>query len=241
VLGSKGIQRLRPSPALLVALTALVLAMSGAAVALEGSDRVTANDIRKNAVRSQEIKGKSVKAGDIADDTITSKQVRTDALDSSDLSEYEVADDRLTRVVATQGVNAILARNSASETELYSEGDLTVYAKCFRDSSVGETIGQIFARTSSGEAMLDGLDQLPNDDGNLLHPTTPESIRRLDSEEVGTPNAADFGTALGSLAATDGTAFDTRTTIAVKQGGLAQGDGAFGPGDACLFALTVTG
>lgn len=55
----------RPSPALLVSVIALVLAMAGSAVALPGKDTVGASDIKKGAVRSKQIKDAKVKPWDI--------------------------------------------------------------------------------------------------------------------------------------------------------------------------------
>ncbi len=50
-----------PSPALLVAMTALVLALSGTAVALKGKNSVKANDIAKGAVKGRAIADGAVK------------------------------------------------------------------------------------------------------------------------------------------------------------------------------------
>lgn len=55
----------QPSPAMAVAFLALVLALGGtAAIALPGKNRVTADDIRKNAVRSSDVKNRSLLAID---------------------------------------------------------------------------------------------------------------------------------------------------------------------------------
>ena len=122
---------LRPSPALVVALAALVAAMSGAAIALPGKNTVQRNDIKngavsgkkiaRGAITSKQIKGKSVrgnrlkdkaiKAKQIADDAIGSAQVAENGLNTSDLSDVKVF--AVGPVAATGGGDAAAARAAA--------------------------------------------------------------------------------------------------------------------------------
>ena len=60
----------RPSPALIVAIIALVAALAGSAVALPGKSSVKKNDIAKNAVVSKAIKNDKVKGVDIAESSL---------------------------------------------------------------------------------------------------------------------------------------------------------------------------
>lgn len=234
--------RLRPSPALIVALIALLLATSGAAVALDGKGSVGAKEIRKNAVRSKHVKAKSLKGGDLADSTISGKQVGAESLDGSDLRGFEIADDSLIRVGATQSATSLAnARASAPETILLEAGELTVYAKCYRDSAAGEIEGGLFARSDQPGAMLSGEGHLPNDDASLLGPGIPEPDRALDLEATGAADAADFDEGEAVLAGPDGSSLHLLSTIGIKQGTVADGEGVFGTGDACVFALTSTG
>ena len=227
---------------MLVALIALVLALTGAAVALPGKNTVSADDIKKNAVRSQEIDGKAIKAGDVADNALTSKQVKAEALNPSDIAELAVTDDSLIRVSAQESPGGLAAaRVAAPEVVLYEEDGLTVYAKCYRDPIAGETEGAIFARTADDGALLAGDSSgLPNDDALPLNQGTPEVARMIDAEGVTVPNAADFGVAEGAVASADGTFFRAETTIGAKQGSFS-GDAAFGSGNACLFGAAVLG
>jgi hypothetical protein len=233
---------MRPTPALLVATAALVVALSGAAVALPGRNTVSADDIRRNAVGSQEVKQRSLRGDDLKDETITGRQVRGDSLGADRINAYSVADDSLIRVTATTGADEASARAAAPELELYREGPLTVYAKCFRDAADSDVLGEIFVRTDENGALLEGTDGLPGVNGaNLLNTGTPEIDRQLDVEEVANLDLASFGEAAGAAAASDGTSFRALTTIGVKQGTLPGGDGAFGGGNACLFGLETTG
>jgi hypothetical protein len=60
----------RPSPALIVAIVALVAALAGTAVALPGKNTVSSNDIKKNAVRSSDIKNDKVKGVDVKESSL---------------------------------------------------------------------------------------------------------------------------------------------------------------------------
>ena len=55
----------RPSPALIVAIVALVAALAGSAIALPGKNTVKKNDIAKNAVVSKAIKNDKVTGADV--------------------------------------------------------------------------------------------------------------------------------------------------------------------------------
>jgi hypothetical protein len=58
---------LLPSPAMIVAVAALVAALGGTAAALSGKDTVAHNDLKNNVVHSEEIKQGQVKSSDLAD------------------------------------------------------------------------------------------------------------------------------------------------------------------------------
>jgi hypothetical protein len=114
----KHLKGVRPSPALFVSMIALVMAMSGAAIAAKAT--VTSSDIKKAAVTtqklangavtkkkvakgaigSQQIIGKSIKGNrikdggikdkQIADATITGAKVADESLSSKNISDYAV-------------------------------------------------------------------------------------------------------------------------------------------------------
>lgn len=65
-----------PSPALIVALIALVAALAGTAAALPGKSSIDKNDIKKNAVKSKNIKQEQVKSSDLADGTVAEADLK---------------------------------------------------------------------------------------------------------------------------------------------------------------------
>lgn len=264
----------RPSAALIVALVALVAAMSGAAIALPGKNSVDRNDIQKGAVKtkaiangavtkkkiargavaSKQIKGKSIKgnrlrdkairAKQIDDETITSAQVAKDGLNSSNIADYKSTG--MVRLTATEGPNADAAREAAPETVLVQKGDLTVYAKCFRDNGANEVKGAMYIRTATPGAILDASSNgLPGGSAasEFLNPDTPEVDREIDNIDAN-PDDAEFSQGDDDAFrafAPDGTALVGLTSIAVKQGNVAVNNGVYGAGDVCLFSLQLLG
>ena len=58
-------RRLMPSPGLIVAIIAVVLALGGSAVALKGTNSVKSNDIAKGAVKGTDVASSAIKAQDL--------------------------------------------------------------------------------------------------------------------------------------------------------------------------------
>ena len=67
----RGTRRRLPSPSLVVSCVALIVALAGTAVALPGKKVIDKNDLKKNVVKSKNIKGEQVKRGDQARDQQT--------------------------------------------------------------------------------------------------------------------------------------------------------------------------
>lgn len=249
-----------PSPALVVAIVALIAALSGAAIALPGKGKVDSGDLKKGAVTKKAIKKgavtkKAIKSGAVvtngikdgavtepklADGAVTGAKVAAGSLDTGKLSDQAIIP--LTRQTATSGATEAAARAAAPEVPLYSKGQLEMYGKCFIDTGTGDIFGEIIARTSANGAILDGADSLPSNDAELLDTDTPEEDRTVADEEATDPNVADYGDEEYDLASADGAVALTGVLgVAVKQGSLPGGNGVFGDGDVCLFHGNAVG
>jgi hypothetical protein len=94
------LKALRPTPAMFVALIALVMAMSGAAVALPGKNSVDSTDlakgsvttraIEKGAVGSKQIDGKSIKGNRLKDGAVKADQLADGAVTDAKLADNAV-------------------------------------------------------------------------------------------------------------------------------------------------------
>ena len=60
----------RPSPALIVAIIALIAALAGGAVALPGKNKVDKNDIKRNAVKGKQVKDNALTGADVDESTL---------------------------------------------------------------------------------------------------------------------------------------------------------------------------
>jgi hypothetical protein len=93
--------RNRPSPSMIVAFTALCVALAGTATALPGRNKVRSDDIARNAVRSSDIgpkavrskhiRGRNVTRSKIARRAVNSELVGTDALTGANILESSLA------------------------------------------------------------------------------------------------------------------------------------------------------
>jgi hypothetical protein len=108
-----------PSPALLVSVIALVLALAGSAIALPGKGSVDKNDLAKGAVTKKAIKkgavtAKAIKANAVTTPAIADGSVTTGKIADGAVTEAKVLDAVLPRAFAY--VNAsqeIVAENSS--------------------------------------------------------------------------------------------------------------------------------
>ena len=81
----------RPSPALIVALIALVAALAGTATALPGKNNVDKNDIKKNAVRSKHIKKNAVKSKHVKAGAVKGNHLAANSVDGSKIADGSIA------------------------------------------------------------------------------------------------------------------------------------------------------
>jgi hypothetical protein len=227
--------------ALVVALFALVASLGGGSFA---AGVLTGKDIKNNSITGKDVKNKSLKGKDVKDKSLTGADVKDGSLGAADLAAGTLTSTaKSVRVTATSGATSDAARTAAPETVLFSKGPFTVYAKCFTDASGPNTNAYVYIRTSSNGALLDS-DDSDYDGGSVatdfLNTDTAEVDRSLQSTSSGTNGSDYYKNNFGAHAA-DGTGLTGLMTVGAKNGTLgAAGDGAFGPGDACVFESNIT-
>jgi len=79
----------RPTPALVVALIALVAALAGTATALPGRNSVDKNDIKRSAVKSKHIKNGQVKKKDLHANSVDGTKIVDGTVAAADLADSE--------------------------------------------------------------------------------------------------------------------------------------------------------
>jgi hypothetical protein len=80
---TRGFRRLLPSPAMVVAIVALVMSLGGSAYALV----VTGKQIRNNSVTGKDIRNRSLASRDIRNRTLSGIDVRTDKIGGAAVKE----------------------------------------------------------------------------------------------------------------------------------------------------------
>lgn len=182
----------RPSPALIVAVVALVAALAGSAIALPGKNTVQSNDIKKNAVRSSDIKNDNVKGVDIKE---------------SSLGTVPSAQNSVTTSVVKTAQGKIAAGQTATVLE---HGPLTVTVECGENSEpantdldstafiASSTDGTVFTSWRDGSNALGPA--TPKLDRALTHPTWAESSGTYESGfDGGEPFAATAASGAGIM------------------------------------------
>jgi hypothetical protein len=147
----------RPSPALIVAVVALIAAVTGTAVALPGKRAVDKNDLRKNVVRSWNVKPETLKAADVKDESLGGSELGADSVAGSDVDESSLAVgfERRFQVRLSFGEDVLLFEN----------GPLTARMRCLADldeppPGSPEDRVSIYVQTTQPGSFLDGVDKL---------------------------------------------------------------------------------
>ena len=87
----KRINRRLPSPGLVVAIAALVAALAGTAVALPGTNSVDGNDLRRNVVKTKNIRNGAVTTAKIRVGAVRAARLGENAVTSAKIADGEVS------------------------------------------------------------------------------------------------------------------------------------------------------
>ncbi len=111
-----------PSPALAVAMVALVAALgTGGAFALKGTNTVNAGDLKKNSVGSSEVKTSAIKSAEVKDDSLTGADI-----DESSLSITGGGGGGGGGTTAGIAFESFAQRLQANETKTVTIGNFTI-------------------------------------------------------------------------------------------------------------------
>lgn len=253
----------RPSPALVLSLVALFVALGGTGYA---AVKVNGKNIKKGTVTAKQLKNKTITGGKVKNNALTGAQINesklgtvpsatkadsatsatnavnatnatnaTNAANAGNVSGRQVAAKRVT---ATAGADFEAGRVAAPEITLFTVGPFTVYGKCVTDNSGPSTLGFIFVKTSESDAVLNSIFGPLFGVPSFLQPGTNEMQRFINTATAGA-NSAGFAPPTIDQASgwsAGGTAFEATTSINIKNGNLPGGNGPYGAGDVCLFS-----
>jgi hypothetical protein len=196
----------RPSPAMVVAIIALIAALTGTAFAALGKNSVGSKQLKKNAVTAAKIKKNAVTAAKIKTNAISEAKLTDNAVTSDKLKDNAVTNGKIAAGAVTgakvnlatlgtvpSATNATNAANLAGQQNFFiqlnpgqsqtvaTNGSVALVAQC--DTGVEGTSDRvrILAQTSLSGAILNGVDDLsgPGGSGKFLEPGTPADEREL--------------------------------------------------------------
>jgi hypothetical protein len=144
---------------------------------------VTESKIKRSAVTGAKIKSKTVRGSDLGDNTVTGTQINEAAL--GEVPSAASAGSARNRFTFVKRVNATaadndqnVARAAATEVPIVSNGQVSVYMKCFVDADNNLTVSEIFVKTNTDGAYASVYEnKLTGNPG--LDTSTPETTREV--------------------------------------------------------------
>lgn len=196
----------RPSPAMVIAIIALIAALTGTAFAALGKNSVGSKQLKKNAVTAAKIKSNAVTAAKIKSNAITEAKLTDNAVTSSKLKDSAVTSDKIAPGAVTGAKiqisslgkvpsaatadtasslagqqNFFIRLNNGQSQLIANTGSVALVATC--EANVGgKDIVKVLAQTTLAGAILQGVDDLPGPGGapaEFLEPGTPADKREF--------------------------------------------------------------
>lgn len=194
----------RPSPALIVAIIALIAALTGTAWAALGKNSVGSKQLKKNAVTSAKIKNNAITTAKVKNGAITGAKVQAGSLGTVPNATNAANAVNATNAANLSGQKNIAVRlNTGQQQVIASIGAVSLLASCEQGGGQDKII--VYAATSQPGAILIGDDELGGPGGSggvFLEPTTEPSKREFISNadttgEISVSNDIDEGFVLG--------------------------------------------
>jgi hypothetical protein len=170
----KSLLRHRPSPALIIALIALFVSLSGVSYGVATSfidsreiknnevrsldirnNQVRSIDLRNNEVRGRDIRNSTVQSRDIAINAVTGDDVREDTLQkvpSALLADNANTANSATSVTSLKIIPVTTVAQNAQPVELASHGPLKLTAECGASAATA----RLFVSTTENDAAAGG-------------------------------------------------------------------------------------
>jgi hypothetical protein len=106
----------RPSPAAVIAFVALMIALSGSAIALPGTNKVDSGDIKNGTVKSKDVRDNNLKSRDVRDGALTGVDIKDGTLAGADIDEGTLGQvpSAATAARATTADNAAAANRATT-------------------------------------------------------------------------------------------------------------------------------
>lgn len=239
-----------------VATLALFIALGGvswAAVKLP-KNSVGAKQIKKNAVTSAKIKKNAVTSAKIKNGNVTGAKVKSNSLTGTQIDETSLgvvpsatvagtASDKQRAVrrvsISASGADEGSARAAASEVPLGSYGQISVYGKCYHDTTSDRVYGIIVAKTTTDGSWAALYDSTLTGDSSLST-TTPELSRIAAFQFAGTTTTNNDYVYSAWALGTDGKGLAFDAHVASKNGNIPDQTELYTGERSCIFLYEGT-
>jgi hypothetical protein len=199
-------RKARPSPAMVVALIALFVAMGGSAAALSGSNTVQSDDLGPGAqVKAPDVATNAVNSADVAPNSLTGADVQNltggdvtnDSLTGLDVNESTLQGIDAASVDGANVCDGVVELSTSSgdptvEQEVCAQGPLSITATCDTNTP-GSTTAALTLDTSADDSFLDMSDPAQEDPdwdatdlGGFVFATSTDAVGALDLESFAT-------------------------------------------------------
>jgi hypothetical protein len=197
----------RPSPALIVAIIALVAALTGTAWAALGKNSVGSKQLKKNAVTTAKIKNNAVTTGKIKDNAVIGSKIKDGSITGSkvNLATLGTVPNAASAGTAANlaGQQNFFARLNVGQVQVIAtNGAVSLVAAC--EQGGGNDVIRIYGQTTAPGSILAGDDTLSGPGGSteFLEPSTEPSKREFISltdktGDINVENDIDDGFILG--------------------------------------------
>ncbi|MGH2959376.1 MAG: hypothetical protein ACRDKE_07205 [Solirubrobacterales bacterium] len=224
----------------IVACLALFIALGGASYAAIKipKNSVGTKQIKKNAVTGAKIKAKTIRGTDLGSNTVTGKQVNEASLAEvpsalsagSARNRYTI----LKRVSSSASDNdPNVARAQAAEVPLVSNGQVTLYLKCFDDTDGNSTRAELLVKTNTDGSYASIYNTLLV--GNPgLNTNTPEVSRQVLSANASNNDTSyEYGYS-NIVLGTDAKGLAFSSTISSRHGNPPDATALYPSANACI-------
>jgi hypothetical protein len=185
-----------PSPAMVVAVIALAVALGGSAYA---AIVVTGKNIRNGTITGADLKNRSLEGTKIAKDRVGYNAVKEEGLNAQKFKKVKAASSADTfGGMAARRIGAFTLANGASKVVL-TEGPFTLTANCRTDGA--NQVAEIVIGTSANDAAVDGAQKDTDLDvgqsAQLVAASAATGTPAFDQESAGAAIATDGTELLG--------------------------------------------
>jgi hypothetical protein len=172
----KSLLRRRPSPALIIALIALFVSLSGVSYGVATGfidsreikdNEVRSRDIRNNEIRTRDLRNNEVRGIDIRNSTVQSRDIALNAVTGDDVKEDTLAKvpsallaDSATTATTATSVSSLTfvpqttISEGAQPVTLATHGPLTLLGRC--SASGANTVAELQVRTTEDNSSVGG-------------------------------------------------------------------------------------